>query len=112
MTILREQAQERLLEIFSIDFHDWLHASYPDKAKQHAAIVVVELQLEIMVAEEKADHAVERLRSARYDWRFDHAMILSYANEISQYADRVAMLTRMRNLAIVPFRRGGVRDAV
>lgn len=112
MTVLREHAVSKLLEVFGVDLSDWLHSSYPDKAKQHAAIVVVELQFEILIAIEKGDHAAARIAALAPKWRDNVNLINGYSVDITQSAERVRVLTTLRNLAIVPFRRGGASNAV
>lgn len=105
-TVTRKDAVDSLLDVFRVDFTDFMDASYPNAHGRFLAITIVELQLEIMTARAKGDHCAVRIAGLANGWRDNHNVINSYALEISQLADRVAALLKIRNLAMTSFREG------
>lgn len=112
--ILRAEAVAALIDLYKVDLTDWLHVSYPDKAKQHLAVTVVELQLEIMTAAEKGAHCAERIAHLAPQWYSNTSALSSYAAEMERHAHLISELRKLRSLAIVPFRAqaGGADHAV
>jgi len=101
--ILREDAVKAITAGYGVDLSDWLHVSYPDKAAQHAAVVVVELQLEIMQCKERGNaYAASMIRMAS-QWRHNVSGMASTMHDLALFADRIEHYRRMVDLAIVPF---------
>lgn len=102
MTVLREHARNALLAIYNVDLHDW---TVSDDGQARPAMVVVEIQAEIMRAQERGGECAHRLTmlSQGDRWQDDESAILSYATEIGQLATRIRTLTSLRDLGIAPY---------
>lgn len=102
MTVLREHARHALTAMYGVDLHDF---TVSDDARAMPAMVVIEIQAEIMRAQERGGECAHRLTmlSQGDRWQHDESPILSYATEIGQLATRIRTLTSLRELAIAPY---------
>lgn len=102
MTVLRKQAEDALLAIYGVDLHDW---TVSDDSRAMPAMVVIEIQLEIMTAQERGNAGTARLTMLGQGdrWQMEDASILSYAMDVSRDAHLIRTLIRLRDLGIAPY---------
>lgn len=102
MIVTRDDAIRRIIDDYGVDMTDWASRRALNATP---AMIVVELQMQIMQAANDGEHAASRLHAiAPHEaWRDNDGPIMSYAIMISQCADRLRFLRPLLRLAIEPY---------